>query len=138
MDKLRIKAGPHTFDAHFETAAAPKTCAVFKKLLPYDNKIIHVRWSGEGVWIPLGDLDLGLSLREPHQLSGARASSSSIPAASAKPKSCSPMAACALPARSASSPATISSPSPPISTNSYELGRAVLYEGAKPIRIEAA
>ena len=43
---------PYTFDAHFETAAAPKTCVVFKKLLPYDNKIIHVRWSGEGVWIP--------------------------------------------------------------------------------------
>ena len=29
-------------------------------LLPYKEKIIHVRWSGEGCWIPLGDLDLGL------------------------------------------------------------------------------
>ena len=41
-------------------AEAPKTCAVFSRLLPYRNKIIHVRWSGEAVWIPLGDLDLGL------------------------------------------------------------------------------
>ncbi len=39
---------------------APKTCAKFKTLLPYKERIIHVRWSGEGCWIPLGDLDLGL------------------------------------------------------------------------------
>jgi len=60
MDKLQITSGSHTFEARFETEAAPKTCAVFKRLLPYTNKVIHVRWSGEAVWIPLGDLDLGL------------------------------------------------------------------------------
>ncbi len=30
-------------------------------MLPYRQKIIHVRWSGEGCWIPLGSLDLGLA-----------------------------------------------------------------------------
>ena|SRR5438128_2251323 len=60
MDKLRITSGSYEFEARFETEAAPKTCAVFKRLLPYTNKVIHVRWSGEAVWIPLGDLDLGL------------------------------------------------------------------------------
>ncbi len=39
---------------------APKTCEVFKKMLPLKNKIIHVRWSGEGVWIPYGDTRTGL------------------------------------------------------------------------------
>jgi uncharacterized protein DUF3830 len=48
MDKLRIISGSYRFDAHFETEAAPKTVAVFKKLLPYENKVIHVRWSGPG------------------------------------------------------------------------------------------
>ena len=24
------------------------------------SQIVHVRWSGEGVWIPLGDLDFGV------------------------------------------------------------------------------
>ena len=43
-----------------EEALAPKTCAKFTSLLPYQSQIIHVRWSGEGCWIPLGDLDLGL------------------------------------------------------------------------------
>jgi hypothetical protein len=61
MTKLKITAGPFTFGARLEEEAAPKTSAVFRKLLPYREKIIHVRWSGEGCWIPLGDLDLGLS-----------------------------------------------------------------------------
>jgi hypothetical protein len=39
---------------------APKTCAKFESLLPYRERIIHVRWSGEACWIPLGTLDLGL------------------------------------------------------------------------------
>ena len=29
-------------------------------MLPYSEKIIHVRWSGEACWIPLGETDLGL------------------------------------------------------------------------------
>ncbi len=61
MDKLRITAGQFVFEARFESAAAPKTCAIFKRLLPYENTIIHVRWSGEAVWVPLGELDLGLT-----------------------------------------------------------------------------
>lgn len=60
MDKLRITCESYSFDAQFETAAAPKTVAIFKKLLPYENKVIHVRWSGEAVWIPLGTHDFGL------------------------------------------------------------------------------
>ncbi len=60
MDKVLIQAGPHRFTARFEDALAPKTCAVFRSLLPYKERIIHVRWSGESCWIPLGSLDLGL------------------------------------------------------------------------------
>ena len=49
------------FVARFEDKSAPKTVAAFKKLLPYKQKIIHCRWSGEGCWIPLGEfkLDVG-------------------------------------------------------------------------------
>ncbi|HYC14526.1 MAG TPA: DUF3830 family protein [Stellaceae bacterium] len=61
MTHLRITAGSFIFGARFENAAAPKTCAKFQSLLPYKQKIIHVRWSGEACWIPLGDLDLGLA-----------------------------------------------------------------------------
>jgi len=61
MKTIRIDAGPFTFTARMEVEAAPKTCAKFNSMLPYRQKIIHVRWSGEGCWIPLGSLDLGLT-----------------------------------------------------------------------------
>lgn len=60
MTNLIITAGPYTFGARLEMDAAPKTCAVFLKRLPYQGKLVHVRWSGEGVWIPLGDEDFGV------------------------------------------------------------------------------
>lgn len=60
MGDIRIKAGPFNFTARFESEAAPKTVAKFKGLLPYHERIIHVRWSGQGCWIPMGDLDLDL------------------------------------------------------------------------------
>lgn len=60
MDQIRITAAQFRFIARVETGRAPRTCAVFKSMLPYRQRIIHVRWSGEGCWIPLGDLDLGL------------------------------------------------------------------------------
>jgi hypothetical protein len=58
--QLRITAGPYQFNAHMEEELAPKTCAKFKSLLPYKERIIHVRWSGEACWIPLGDYNFGL------------------------------------------------------------------------------
>ena len=60
MSTLRIKTGPYEFEAQTE-AAAPNTCARFLGMLPYRQQIIHVRWSGEGCWIPLGEFDFGLS-----------------------------------------------------------------------------
>jgi hypothetical protein len=47
MTILRIKAGPYEFEARMEEENAPKTCAKFLTLLPYKERIIHVRWSGE-------------------------------------------------------------------------------------------
>ena len=64
MDSIAITAGPYNFRARFEDARAPKTCARFRALLPYRERIIHVRWSGEACWIPLGELDLDLPFED--------------------------------------------------------------------------
>jgi hypothetical protein len=56
---VRITAGPFALTARFERAVAPRTCDKFASMLPYRERLIHVRWSGEACWIPLGDLDLG-------------------------------------------------------------------------------
>lgn len=58
--KIKITAGPFTFDAVLETEKAPKTCKAFLARMPFAGQIVHVRWSGEGVWIPLGDLSFGV------------------------------------------------------------------------------
>jgi hypothetical protein len=57
---LRIVAGPLSFTARLEDAAAPNSVAAFRKLLPLRSKIIQARWSGEAAWVPLGDREVGV------------------------------------------------------------------------------
>ena len=57
---LEISAAGFDFVARFEEKAAPETVAAFRRLLPLESRIIHVRWSGEGGWIPFGHLDVGI------------------------------------------------------------------------------
>jgi hypothetical protein len=57
---LHIAVSGFELAARLEEEAAPKTVAAFRRLLPLESRIIHVRWSGEGGWIPWGELDLGL------------------------------------------------------------------------------
>jgi hypothetical protein len=59
MPCIRITAAGHTFMAETHPDA-PLTVASFMKLLPYQQNLIHVRWSGEGVWVPLGEFNLGV------------------------------------------------------------------------------
>lgn len=59
--KVKITVGKDiVFGVKLEEENAPKTCAAFLTLLPWKNKLIQARWSGESAWIPLGDFDLGL------------------------------------------------------------------------------
>ncbi|HMC56709.1 MAG TPA: DUF3830 family protein [Gemmatimonadaceae bacterium] len=60
------------FSAEFEEEKAPKTVAAFKKLLPYRQKLIQARWSGESCWIPLGEfrLDVGFENHTSHPAPG--------------------------------------------------------------------
>ncbi len=60
MTTLKITAGPYTFMGKLEEENAPKTCKAFLERLPFESQAVHVRWSGEGVWMPLGDYDFGV------------------------------------------------------------------------------
>jgi len=60
MSDLLITAGPYRFKAHLETQKAPLTCAAFLNLLPFKESLLHVRWSGESTWVPLGSLSVGV------------------------------------------------------------------------------
>ncbi len=54
---MKITIAGETFAAVLESDKSPATCAAFKKVMPFESQVVHVRWSGEGMWIPLGDMD---------------------------------------------------------------------------------
>ncbi|MDP9363075.1 MAG: DUF3830 family protein [Chloroflexota bacterium] len=58
---LRVTVGDLTFVARWEEAA-PRSRAAFERLLPFRNRLIQARWSGEAGWVPLGDLDVGVGV----------------------------------------------------------------------------
>ena len=55
-----VEIAGYQFDAIFEEKKSPKTCEVFQKEMPFEGEIVHVRWSGEAVWIPLGEKDFSV------------------------------------------------------------------------------
>jgi hypothetical protein len=60
VNEVTITIGESSFIARWEKELSPKTCTAFQTLLPFSQKIIHARWSGEACWIPLGTFDLGV------------------------------------------------------------------------------
>jgi Protein of unknown function (DUF3830) len=57
MSDLSIRVGDLNFTARWEPEA-PLTRDAIRALLPMRSKLIHCRWSGEGCWIPFGDMKL--------------------------------------------------------------------------------
>src|SRR5215510_14562814 len=60
MSRLRVTVGPHVFEATLEREQAPRSCAAVERLLPFRQKIIQARWTGEAAWVPLGELEVGV------------------------------------------------------------------------------
>ena len=59
-----IEIDGYKFDAVFENAKSPKTCEAFRNAMPFAGEVVHVRWSGEGMWIPLGNMDFGVGYED--------------------------------------------------------------------------
>ena len=60
MKKVEIISGDYRFVGRLLEDEAPETCRVFLDMLPLKSSFIHVIWSGEGIWIPYGDMRTGL------------------------------------------------------------------------------
>jgi len=61
---MEIEIDNFIFDATFEEQSSPKSCDAFSKAMPFKGEVVHVRWSGEGMWIPLGDMDFDVSYED--------------------------------------------------------------------------
>jgi hypothetical protein len=58
MSDVTITIGTFSLSARFEAEAAPRTCELFRTMLPLEGRLLHVRWSGQAVWLPMGDMSL--------------------------------------------------------------------------------
>jgi hypothetical protein len=65
MTLIDITVGRFVFVARLEETLAPATSRRFLSMLPYEQRMIHVRWSGEGCWIPMGDEAYDLPYENP-------------------------------------------------------------------------
>lgn len=57
---MQLIIADRAFDAVFHDDLAPATCAAMRRALPFTSRVVHVRWSGEAVWVPLGERDFGV------------------------------------------------------------------------------
>ena len=132
---LRITVGPYTFKARMEEQA-PRTCAAFQEQLPFRSKLVHVRWSGESVWVLLGGLKI-LEQFENHTCFPSRGDVLLYPGGYSETE-----------ILIAYGPTSFASKMGPLAGNHFltivdgleelaELGRSVLWEGAKDIVFEA-
>ena len=69
---LRVVLAGEVFTAALNPDAPLTVTAFMKLLLPYRQKMIHVRWSGEACCDPAGRVPARCRLREPHEPPGPR------------------------------------------------------------------
>ena len=136
MKELKIKAGPFDLVGRLELDKAPQTCAAFLKALPFVSEVIHVRWSGEGVWMPLGDLDFGVGY-ENHTSYPAPGQVILYPGGISETEILLAYGPCCFASKAGQLAGNHFLTITQDLDRVHELGRAVLYRGAHPIRFEA-
>jgi hypothetical protein len=137
MAGVNITVGELRFTARFEDDAAPRTCAAFRTLLPFEKQLLQARWSGEAAWVPLGDLRLNL-LAENATSHPSRGDILFYPGGASETELLFPYGSTAFASKVG-----------PLAGNHFltvtsgiellgELGRLVVWKGAQTIRIEAS
>jgi hypothetical protein len=141
MADIEIVIGNEVFHANYEGKDAARTVARFRDLLPVSDRIIHVRWSGEACWIPMGERDLSLDFEN--------ATSHPAPGQVIVYPGGMPTSVSETEILIAYGPCSFASKAGQLAGNHFlsildggerlaRVGRAVLWEGAKPITFRAA
>lgn len=134
-ERVLITAGGHRFVGKFHPEA-PKTVAAFKRLMPYEQKIIHVRWSGEGCWMPLGDFELGVGF-ENHTCHPSRGDILFYPGGHSETEIIMAYGSCSFASKVGPLAGNHFITMVEGLENLHELGVTTLWQGAQPIRFEA-
>jgi Protein of unknown function (DUF3830) len=134
---LEITAGSFSFRARLEEKRAPKTCAALRRLLPLEDELVQARWSGESAWVPLGDLETGLG---PENANSYPAAGELLlyPGGLSETEILFPYGATCFASKMGQLAGNHFATIVEGGERLPELGRAVLYEGAQPVRFAEA
>ena len=61
---MKIIIDGTSFEAVLEEQLSPESCKAFQKIMPFKGTVVHVRWSGEGMWIPLGNKEFNIDYED--------------------------------------------------------------------------
>ncbi len=134
--KLRISSGEFCFSAVLEEELAPNTCAIFKKMLPFKNEVIHVRWSGEGFWVPMGETRFDGLEYENHTSHPSKGEVLLYPGGISEMEFIIAYGSCSFSSKMGQLAGNHFITITDNLDKLYELGRKVLYEGAQEISFE--
>ena len=56
--EIIVRIASHVMRGRLEPDRSPRTVAAFVERLPWSGELVHARWSGEALWMPLGDTRL--------------------------------------------------------------------------------
>lgn len=65
MPKIVVRIGSSVLSARLEPDRSPRTVDAFLGRLPWRGQLVHARWSGEALWMPLGEMKLYDSYENP-------------------------------------------------------------------------
>ena len=132
---LEIAVGDVRLRARLEEDAAPQTVEAFRRLLPFESRLIHARWSGESAWIPFGELDVGVG---PENATSYPAPGEILlyPGGVSETEILFPYGATSFASKAGQLAGNHFATVVEGREHLRELGRRVLWEGAQPIRFE--
>jgi hypothetical protein len=130
---LEIEAAGFRFLARWEEENAPRTVAAFRRILPFEDRIIHCRWSGESNWIPWGDRELGVGGPENATSYPHPGEIALYPGGQSETELLFPYGYCNFASKAGQLGANHFATLVEGQENLKELGRLTLWEGAQPI-----
>jgi hypothetical protein len=65
LPKIVVRLRSSQFAARLEPDRSPRTVEAFVARLPWRGQLVHARWSGEALWMPLGTTTLYESYEDP-------------------------------------------------------------------------
>lgn len=65
IPRIVVRIGATVLSARLEPGRSPRTVDAFVARLPVRGQLVHARWSGEALWMPLGEMQLCDAYEDP-------------------------------------------------------------------------